>query len=204
MKNLIKILILILLCVLFILLGCAKKEYSTIDKENELLKQGTNREIVEVKSIEFEKQTSYTGFKNELEEFKLFSDEFFSIWADHINRTSSMLDDFNSSDILEEKLKYSEILEQDYSDFEIKLENIKPPDIAKTAHNLAVEAVSYRVLFFQNINKNAPINELNKLENQAYLAEASFWEEINRIYEYFDEEFATLNTTDDNKYIVIN
>ena len=169
MKNLIKILILILVCALFILMGCVKKDYSAIDEDNELPKQGAIQEIVEVKSLEFKQQTSYTGFKNELEEFKSFSDEFFSIWAYHINRTSSVLDDFNSSNIQEEKLKYSETLEQDYSDFKIKLENIKPPDIAKTAHNLAIEAVSYRVLFFKKINKNAPINELNKLENQAYL-----------------------------------
>lgn len=204
MKILIKILISILICVLLLLMGCVKKDNSAINEDNKLSKLSATQEILEVKSLEFEKQTSYTGFKNELEEFKSFSDEFFSIWADHINKTSSVLDDFNSSNIQEEKFKYSEILEQDYSDFEIKLENIKPPDIAKTAHKFAVEAVSCRVLFFKKINANAPIDELNKLENQAYLAEAGFWEEIDRIYEYFDEEFAALDTGDDNKYIVIN
>ena len=89
-------------------------------------------------------------------------------------------------------------------EFEINLENIKPPAIAEKAYNIAVEAVSYRVLFFKKFNENAPIKELNELEGKAYIAEAGFWDEIDRIYNYFDEEMVRLNIGDDYKFVALS
>ena len=115
-----------------------------------------------------------------------------------------MLDDFNGSTIFEEKIKCSRILEQKYLEFKVNLEDIKPPSIALPAKNLAIEAVSYRILFFKKFNENAPVEELNEIENQAYLAETIFWEEIDKIYKYFDEEIVRLDTGDDYKFIALS
>ena len=93
MKSTVKGLILILIFVSAILMGCSTKEYS--ENKTTGFDEGTLKEI----SLESESQTTLTGFKDELEDFKSFSEEFFPIWMDHINSTSSILDDFNSSTI---------------------------------------------------------------------------------------------------------
>ncbi len=198
MKPFIKILIVVLVCVLIILIGCAKKDYSQYKE------QSFNNDILAVKSLEIEKQVTFSEFKDELKEFKSFSDEFFPIWSDHINRTSPVLYDFNSSTVLEEKTRCSKELEQRYCEFKVRLENIKPPAIAAKAYDLAVEDVSYRELFFKKYNENAPVKELNEIESKAYLAETGFWEEIDNVYRYFDKEISRIGTEDNDKYIVFN
>jgi len=198
MKPFIKVLILVFVCILVLLMGCSKKDYSQYKEP------GFNQDIIKVKSLNVEQQTTFTEFKDEMEEFKSFSDEFFPIWSEHINKTSSTLDDFNSSTILEEKFICSDALEKRYSEFLSQLENIKAPAITKKAYELALESVSYRILFFKKFNQNAPVNELSKLEGMAYIAEAGFWDEINNLYRYFDEGMARLHTSDDDKYIVFN
>jgi hypothetical protein len=198
MKTIITIIIFLLICASVILIGCVKKDYS------EYKKPGFNQAIIKVKSLNINEKTTFIEFKDELVEFKSFNDEFFPIWADHIDRISSILDDFNASTIFEEKAECSKILEQRYMEFEVNLENIKPPAIAEKAYNIAVEAVSYRVLFFKKFNENAPVKELNELEGKAYIAEAGFWDEIDRIYDYFDEEITRLNIGDDYKFVVLS
>ena len=198
MKTILKILFFLLVCVSVIIMGCVKKDYIVISEP------GFNQDILTEKSLNIEKQTTFTEFKDELEDFKSFSDELFPIWTDNINRTSSILDDFNGSTIFEEKIKCSRILEQKYLEFKGDLENIKPPSIALQANNLAIEAVSYRILFFKKFNENAPVEELNEIENQAYLAETIFWEEIDKIYKYFDEEIVRLDIGDDYKFIALS
>lgn len=198
MKTIITIIIFLLIFVSVILIGCVKKDYSTVSEPV------FSQDILAVKSLNIEKQTTFTEFKDELEDFKSFSDELFPIWLDHIDRTSSILDDFNANTISEEKIKDSKILEQKYLEFEFKLENIKPPSIALHANKFAINAVSYRVLFFKKFNENAPIEELNEIEHQAYLAEASFWEEIDKIYKYFGEEVGRINIGDDYKFVALN
>ena len=198
MKTIITIIIFLLIFVSVILIGCVKKDYSTVSEPV------FSQDILAVKSLNIEKQTTFTEFKDELGQFKSFSDEFFPIWADHIDRTSSMLDDFNASTIFEEKAECSKILEQRYMEFEVKLENIKPPAIAEKAYNIAVEAVSYRVIFFKKFNENTPVKELNEIEGKAYISEAGFWDEIDRIYNYFDEEMARLNIGEDYKFVALS
>ena len=55
---------------------------------------------------------------------------------------------------------------------------------------------------FARLSANTSIDELNEIENQAYLTEISFWDEIDRIYKHFDEEIVRLGVVDDYKYIV--
>ncbi len=198
MRLIIIILILLLVCVSFILMGCAQKDYNATEVPD------FNQQILQEKSSDIEKQPTFIEFKNELQEYKSFSDELFPVWLDHINNTSSMLEDFNSSAVFEEKIKKSEILEQKYTEFKASLENIEPPPIAEGAYSLAVEAVSYRILFFKKFNENAPIKELNEIEGQSYLAETDFWVEIDKIYTYFDEEIGRVGTVGDSRYLAFN
>ena len=198
MKPKAKALILILIFVSAVLMGCSTKENS----ENK--EPGFNEDTLKEISLKSDSQTTLTGFKDELEDFKSFSDEFFPIWSDHIESTSSLLDDFNNNTILEEKARYSEVLEQRYLEFKGNLENIEPPDIALKAHNLAIESVSYRARFFKMFNENASTKELSEIENKAYLAEASFWEEIDNIYGYFDQEMEIIKIEDGSMYTAIN
>jgi hypothetical protein len=194
MKTLIKALILILICVLVFLMGCGTKEYSQYKEP------GFNEDTLKEISLKTGGETTLAGFKNELEDFKSFSDEFFTIWLDHINSTSYLLDDFNDSTILEEKARCSEVLEQRYLEFKNNLENIEPPPIALKAYSLAVETVCHRALFFKKFNENASAKELGEIENKAYLTEASFWEEIDYVYGYFDQEMERLKNEDGSMY----
>jgi hypothetical protein len=194
MKLTVKALILILICVLVFLIGCGTKEYSQYKEP------GFNEDTLKEISLKTGEEVTLAGFKDGLEDFKSFSDEFFTIWLDHINSTSYLIDDFNGTTILEEKIRCSLILEQKFLEFKNNLENIEPPSIALKAYNLAVEAVSYRVLFFKMFNENAPANKLSEIENEAYLTEASFWEEIDNIYNYFDQEMERLKNEDGSIY----
>ena len=189
MKPIVKALILILICISVTLMGCGIKEYS----ENKEL--GFDKDII--KEIDL-KSNTITGFKDELEDFKSFRGKFFPIWLDHINSTSSMLEDFNNSSIFEEKAMYSLQLEQSYIEFKVNLETLEPPAVALKAYNLVIEAVSYRVLFFKKFNENAPAKELREIENKAYLTEASFWEEIDNVYIYFEKEMERLENEESN------
>lgn len=196
MKSSTKVLILILVCLFVFLVGCTKKDYS----QNQ--EQGFSNDTLKAANLEIDKQAAIAEFKDDLEQFKAFSDDFFPIWLEHISSTSSMLDDFNNSTILEEKYICSNMLEQRYSELKINLETIKPPAIAKKAYGLAFEAACYRALFFKKYNENAPVKELVELETKAYVGEVGFWNEIDNLYRYFDEEMAGLRTTDDNRYVV--
>jgi hypothetical protein len=194
MKLTVKALILILVFVSVIIMGCGTKEYSQYKEV------GFDKDTLKEISLESESHTTLAGFKDEMEDFKSFSDEFFPIWMDHINSTSSILDDFNDSTILEEKIRCSEVLEQRYLEFKVNLENLEPPPIALKAYSLAVEAVSYRALFFKMFNENASVNKLSEIENKAYLTEASFWEEIDNVYSYFDQEMERLKNKEGSIY----
>ncbi len=190
MKLTAKAIILMLICVLVFLMGCETKQYSQYEEP------GFNEDTLKEMSLKTGEETTFTGLKDELEDFKSFSDEFFPIWLNHINSTSSILDDFNSSTIYEEKIRCAEVLEQKHLEFKNNLENIEPPPIALKAYNLAVEAVSYRALFFKMFYENASADKLSEIENNAYLAEASFWEEMDNIYGYFDQEIERLKKED--------
>ncbi len=75
---------------------------------------------------------------------------------DHINKTSAMLEDFNSSTVFEEKIKKSEILEQDYLEFKVRLENIKPPSIAAGAYAWLLRLFPAGYFSLKNLMKMLP------------------------------------------------
>jgi hypothetical protein len=124
----------------------------------------------------------------EIEDFKSFNEALFSIWGEHIDRSSQALESFNRNDIsLEKKIEYAAILSEYYLDFKRDIESLTPPEAAFKAYDAAVKAINYRVLFFEKYTQSADISELNELENMAYLAEALFWEELDEVYRYFEE-----------------
>ncbi len=122
-------------------------------------------------------------------EFKSYTQVFFALWAAYIEEISPVLDYFNRKDIsLEEKTEHAIILADAYRDFKYEIESLHPPEIALKAHNAAVNALTYRYLFFKAYASNATISELNELENNTYLEEVLFWEELDKIYKYFEEK----------------
>ena len=197
MKKIKIFLILVFVCVSFILIGCVNKN------EIAILNQGSNQDIIKVENKIIEGETTFTQIKVELEDFKSFSEEFFPIWMDNKNTIKPMVEDFNNSSRLKEKIESAKLLEEKYLEFKFNLENIKPPLIAFQANKLAVESVSYRVLFFKKFYENTSMDELNKIENQAFSVETRLWDEIDRIYKYFDEKIARLGIESDYKYIVL-
>jgi hypothetical protein len=197
-KTIIITLILILICFSIIFTGCVKKD------ERSIPLPGFKQNVLLGKSQMIDGQTTFTKFKDELQSFKSFGDKFFPVWVENMSIISVMLGDFNNCTILEKKYKNSEILEKKYLEFKIRLESIKSPPITFNAKKIALEAVSYRILFFKKFTENAPINELNEIENKAYLSEISFWEEIDRIYKYFDDEYISCGIENNYKYIVLN
>lgn len=58
---------------------------------------------------------------------------------------------------------------------------------ASDAHSLALDALSKRILFLEEFEKEADIYTLKKIENEAYLYESLFWDKIDKIYGYFKE-----------------
>ena len=115
MKKIIIALIFILVCVSAVLIGCAKKDESMVSPP------GFTQETLAGKRQIIEGETSFTEFKNELESFKSFSEEFFPIWVDNKNILYHMIDDFNNCNTLKEKVNISKELEQKYSEFKFSL-----------------------------------------------------------------------------------
>jgi hypothetical protein len=180
---------LILICVIIIVSGLFS--WSCSASENGAVKPG---EVQGFDSGKLQKlSTNPEGspgqeMTGEIEQFRSFSQDLFSIWALHIDKTSDVLESFNQNDIpVQKKMEYAIVLEKQYQDFEEDIRILEPPAIAETAHKKAMEAVSCRVLFFKSFIRGTNINELNEIENRAYILEAQFWEEMDRIYEYFEE-----------------
>ena len=196
MKKIKIILILIFVCVSSILIGCVNKN------EIAILDQSSNQDILKAESKIMEGETTFTQIKVELEDFKSFSDEFFPVWMDNKNTIYPMMNDFNSCSTLKEKIENAKLLEEKYMEFKLRLESIKPPPIASQTNKLAVESVSYRILFFKKFYENISMDELNKIENLAFSYEVRLWDEIDRIYKYFGEKIARLGIESDYKYVV--
>jgi hypothetical protein len=178
------------LILIFLVGGC----YTDISSSSGDNQPGFDREkLIELSSYSNEvvKETGSDNFDTlmiEMEEFKSFTDAFFRIWSEHIDKVSPVLDSFNRNDIsLEEKTEYAYSLAESYRDFKHEIGLINPPPIAVKAYDAAVKALTYRILFFEGYTKNIHISELNDLENKAYLTEALFWEELDKIYKYFEE-----------------
>lgn len=143
------------------------------------------------------------GFKNELSEFKDFSHQFFETWKAHIENTEKMLARFNNQDIsIMEKERYARELEKKYGEFRTRIEILQPPEVAIGAYDLALAAIDQRILFFSSFHEGADIDRLLNIENEAYILEERFWQELDKVYDHFILEAERLGLTNNDDFKV--
>jgi hypothetical protein len=127
-------------------------------------------------------------FETRVRGFYDFSQRFFTVWDHHVEDTAPLLEKFNDEHTTpEEKIEYSRVLGEKYREFRNKLLQINPPPEASRAYGYALDSVAKRILFFEEFEKGATIDKLITLRNEAYQHEALFWEEIDRIYDHFEQ-----------------
>ena len=133
-------------------------------------------------------------FDSELKEFHDFTMIFFPIWNEHIESTAPILEKFNSAGTnLEDKIIYSKLLAEKYEIFRDKVIKITPPVVTSKAYQYSLNTISQRILFFNEFEKGTSISTLIEIENEAYLYEVLFWEEIDKIYNLYLEEIDKKN-----------
>jgi hypothetical protein len=175
--------LLIIIVLIFFLIGC---NYS--DNENNLKEYFSEEDLVSYSIAESNPKTTLEDFTFELLEFYDFTKEFFLVWDDYVEDTSLLLEKFNNENTtFKEKIMYSRLLRQKYENFHYNLEQIVPPSNAEDVHRLALGALSKRILFFEEFEKETDIDILKNIEHEAYLYESLFWDELDKIYAYFEK-----------------
>jgi len=191
-----KLLTILIIGIFFLSIGCTKK-----NENNSSLEYFNEADLIKYSSNENNEMDAREQFKIQLEEFSDFSKKFFSIWKDHIEKTTQLLEKFNNENIpLDEKVLYSRMLLEKYEKFNDDLKQIAPPPEASRAYHYALSAISKRILFFKEFEKGTNIYTLTEIENEAYLYETLFWEEIDNIYNYFDERAAQLGISNNSEF----
>jgi len=183
--------------------GCLQKsedndpgQYFT---ETDLIVYGTDENMDENNVVSPEEELEI-----QLKEFYDFSKKFFSIWNNHIEATTQFLEKFNDKNTtLDDKIIYSRILYEKYEKFNEDLKQITSPFEASNAYQYALNAISKRILFFKEFEKGTGMYELIEIENEAYLYETLFWEEMDKIYNYFDEMLVKMGISRDEFYLSI-
>lgn len=146
--------------------------------------------------------SSVDQFEAQLKEYYDFSKDFFSIWYYHTEETELLLHKFNNPSIsIEDKIVYSGELRKKYENFYQDIIKTSPPPEALKAYKYALNAISQRILFFEEFEKSAEINVLIEIEKESYLSEKLFWEEIDKIYSYFDQTAEQLGISTNNQKI---
>ncbi len=173
--------------------GCAQKSENSYHQ-----KTGLSHSLVYI-TDEPNEINSIMQFEAKLKDFYSFTQEFFAVWDYHIEKTDLVLEKFNNSDTgLNEKIKYSQILLEKYRIFKQDLSHIDPPSEASRAYKFALEAINQRILFFEGFQEGRPLYVLDEAEQEAYLMEKLFWEEINKIYDHLDQAAVELGINKDN------
>lgn len=199
-----KLLIVSILTGLFIFaLGCSQKS-----EENDPGQYFNETDLIVYNTDENTDEDNKIGPVEELEiqlrEFYDFSKKFFEIWNGHIESTAQLLEKFNDKNaILDDKIIYSRILYEKYEKFDEDLKQITPPIEAHSAYQYALNAISQRKLFFEEFEKGTGMYELIEIENEAYIYETLFWEEMDKIYTHFDEMITKLGISRDEFHLSI-
>ena len=188
--------ILIVMGIFILSTGCTKK-----DENNSSLEYFNEADLIKYSSNKNNEMDAKEQFKVQLGKFSDFSKKFFSIWKDHIEKTTQLLEKFNNENItLDEKVLYSQMLLEKYEKFNDDLKQITPPPEASRAYHYALSAISKRILFFKEFEKGTNVYTLTEIENEAYLYETLFWEEIDNIYNDFDERSAQLGISNNSEF----
>ena len=193
----------ILIGVSILTLGCSQKS-----EENDSGQYFSETDLIVYNTDENSDENNIISPVEELEiqlkEFYDFSKKFFTIWNDHIESTTQLLEKFNDKNTtLDDKIIYSRILYEKYEKFDEDLKQIIPPIEAHTAYQYAQNAISKRILFFKEFEKGTGMYELIEIENEAYLYETLFWEEMDKIYTHFDEMIVKMGISRDEFYLSI-
>ncbi|MGM0365003.1 MAG: hypothetical protein ACQEP5_00535 [Actinomycetota bacterium] len=139
-------------------------------------------------------------FETQLKEFYEFSQEFFTVWTQYIEESEFLLEKFNNENTpRDEKLAYSQDLRKKYEKFSHDLMQITPPPEASKAYQYALDAIAKRIMFLEKFEQVTDTNTLAEIENEAYFTESLFWEEIDKIYDYFDQMAEQLGIANDYK-----
>ena len=189
------IILIALSIITFLLISCYKN-YSPIYKEDNIDNKIEN--ALYFKNIDNSNNhldTKIYDFEDRIKSFSKFNEDFFNIWSKYIDHTEYLLKNFNEEkDNLNLKASYAKVLVIEYDKFSKELSCIEVPDFADNAYKYGLGSVIYRKLYFEhyigNIDKYnfGNINKLNYIENQAYLCETKFWEELDKIYIQFDAD----------------
>jgi hypothetical protein len=103
------------------------------------------------------------------------------MWLDSIEKTNPILNMFNSESIYSEKVVYANQLEEQYTILLESMKKLDPPNLGKRSHELALNSIEKRIGYFKCIKEN-DFEKINNIENEAYLYETMFWEEVDSIF----------------------
>lgn len=160
-----------------------------------------SRQTYQAREIyEEDKITIFRQFQTQLTEFYDFSHEFFAVWDYHIEDTEGLFEKFNNSQTpIEQRIIYAGMLRQKYEKFGNALMQITPPPEASQAHQYALAAISKRIEFFAGFEQGKDMSVLMEIKDDSYFYEMLFWEEIDSIYDYFDQMAEDLKRTHRHK-----
>ena len=84
-----------------------------------------------------------------------------------------------------DKIICSTILIEKYKKFSDDLKRITPPLEASRAYDFSLNAISKRILFFEEFKRGTSMQELIEIGKEADFYETLFWEEIDKIFDYY-------------------
>lgn len=183
MKKLVTILLIIVIVLLSV--GCVQRSIVNNSRNYsdnvDIIRYDTNKDN-EINPTEINTE----DFENQLKNFYDFSQKFFPILDNHIEVTAQLLKKFNDENLtLDNKIIYSRMLREKYENFGDELKKINPPSKAYKAYQYILNVVSKRILFFREFEKGTSIKTLIEIEDEAYSYEVLFWDEINKVYNYY-------------------
>ena len=174
--------------------GCMQKSYAEKRNLNNHYQYLREASSLKYTTAENNLINSEEQFEFKLMKFYDFDKEFFTIYNRFIETTTPLLNKFNNYNTsMEDKIICSQILRENYVRFREDIKQINPPAEASNAHQYILSAISKRILFFKEFEKGVSQEKLTQLEEQSYHYENLFWDEINKIYDYYLEEIVNKN-----------
>ena len=179
-------LIIILIVIISLTVSCMQKNDIAASQNNNT-QYLAKADLINYNTIENEEEINdEEQFEAKLKEFYDFNQEFFSIWDKHIEGTSEVFDKFNNINTSHsDKIIYSTILIEKYKKFIDDLKRITPPLEASKAYDFSLNAISKRILFFEEFKRGSSMQELSEIGKEANFYETLFWEEIDKIFDYY-------------------
>jgi hypothetical protein len=179
-------LIIVLAAILSLTVSCIQKN-DIAKSQNNGTQYFVKADLVNYNAIENEEEINdEEQFEVQLREFYDFTQEFFPIWDKHIKETTEIFDKFNNINTSHsDKIICSTILIEKYKKFSDDLNRINPPLEASKAYDFSLNSISKRILFFEEFKRGTSVQELIEIGKEANFYETLFWDEIDKIFEYY-------------------